>query len=55
MTMKEAAGHMSISPKTAETHRNNLGRKLGHPNRAQLFAFALKHRLIDSKALAISA
>jgi len=55
MTMKEAAGHMSISPKTAETHRNNLGRKLGHPNRAQLFAFALKHRLIDSKALAIPA
>jgi hypothetical protein len=31
-----------------------LGHKLGHPNRAQLFAFALKYRLIDSRALAIS-
>ncbi len=45
--MKEIASRMNISIKTAETHRNNLGRKLGHPNRAQLFAFALKHGLIS--------
>jgi DNA-binding CsgD family transcriptional regulator len=55
MTMKEAAGHMSISPKTAETHRNNLGRKLGNPNKAQMFAFAIKHHLVDSESLAITA
>jgi len=55
MPMKQVAHHMDISVKTAETHRNNLGRKLGRPNKAQIFAFALEHRLIDTGALAISA
>ena len=54
MTMKQAADHLHISPKTAETHRNNLGRKLGHPNKAQLFAFAMKHQLVDTNSLAIA-
>jgi DNA-binding CsgD family transcriptional regulator len=46
---------MHISVKTAETHRNNFGRKLGHPNRAQLFAFATDHHLVDSQSLAFCA
>jgi DNA-binding NarL/FixJ family response regulator len=53
--MKLVAHHMGISLKTAETHRNNFGRKLGHPNKAQIFAFALEHRMIDAEALAICA
>jgi DNA-binding NarL/FixJ family response regulator len=55
LPMKEIADNLRISVKTAETHRNNLGRKLGHPNKAQLFAFALRHNLVDTEALAISA
>jgi len=39
-TLPEIAGLLGISVKTAETHRSNLGRKLGHPNRSQLTAFA---------------
>lgn len=31
-SMKEIANCLHVSVKTAETHRNNLGRKLGHPN-----------------------
>jgi len=54
-TMKVAAVHMNISIKTAETHRNNLGRKLGNPNKAQIFAFAIKHRMVDAESLTIVA
>ena len=43
LSLKEIADELNISVKTAETHRNNLGRKLGHPNRSQITAFALKH------------
>jgi DNA-binding NarL/FixJ family response regulator len=46
--MKEVASRLQISVKTAESHRNNLGRKLGRPNRAQMFAFAITHRLVDT-------
>ena len=42
-TLPQIAGLLQISVKTAETHRSNLGRKLGHPNRSQLTAFALTH------------
>jgi DNA-binding NarL/FixJ family response regulator len=52
-SMKEVASYMNISVKTAETHRNNLGRKLGHPNKAQIFAFAILHKLVDMQSLAI--
>jgi two-component system nitrate/nitrite response regulator NarL len=44
-SIKEIAVELDVSVKTAETHRNNLGRKLGHPNRSQITAFALKHNL----------
>jgi hypothetical protein len=46
---------LQISVKTAESHRNNLGRKLGHPNRAQMFAFAITHRLVDTSQLELRA
>jgi DNA-binding CsgD family transcriptional regulator len=52
-TMKEVANTLNISVKTAETHRNNIGRKLGHPNRSQLTAFALSHHLIDPLAASV--
>jgi DNA-binding NarL/FixJ family response regulator len=55
LTQKEIAASMGISVKTAETHRNNLGRKLNHPNRAQLISFALVHKLTDHQALALTA
>jgi DNA-binding NarL/FixJ family response regulator len=32
MSMKMAADRMGISVKTADTHKNNLGRKLGRPS-----------------------
>jgi DNA-binding NarL/FixJ family response regulator len=54
-TMKEVAFVMRISVKTAETHRNNLGRKLNHPTKAQLISFAIQHKLISHSDLAISA
>jgi two-component system response regulator NreC len=55
MTQKQIADFMHVSIKTAETHRNNLGRKLGQPNRAQLFALALKHGLVSQEQLEIAA
>jgi two-component system nitrate/nitrite response regulator NarL len=50
-SIKEIAVELDVSVKTAETHRNNLGRKLGHPNRSQITAFALKHNLVSSDQL----
>lgn len=53
-SMKEVANELNISVKTAETHRNNFGNKLGHPNRSQLTAFAMKHNLVSGEQLAVS-
>lgn len=36
LCLKEIATELNISVKTAETHRNNFGRKLGYLNRSQL-------------------
>jgi DNA-binding NarL/FixJ family response regulator len=55
MSMKEIAHTMGVSVKTAETHRNNLGRKLGHPSSAQLIAFSLMHGLVSGEQLEIAA
>jgi len=46
--VKDIASCLHVSVKTAETHLNNLRRKLGHPNRAQVTAFALSHHLVDA-------
>ena len=55
LTIKEIATELCVSVKTAETHRNNFGRKLGHPNRSQLTAFALEHNLVQTGQLALAA
>jgi DNA-binding NarL/FixJ family response regulator len=54
-SIKEIANELNVSVKTAETHRNNFGRKLGHPNRSQVTAFALQHHLITNEQLAVFA
>ncbi len=38
LSIKEIAGALNVSVKTAETRRNNFGRNLGHMNRSQLTA-----------------
>jgi hypothetical protein len=44
------------SPGSKPDNPYGLGRyTVGHPNKAQIFAFALQHGLIDTQALAISA
>lgn len=53
MSMKEIASELYISLKTAETHRNNIGRKLGNPNRSQLTFLALNNGLVTPDLLAI--
>jgi two-component system, NarL family, response regulator NreC len=40
------AAHLRISPRTAETHRANLMRKLGLRGQSDLVTFALKHGLL---------
>ena len=51
LSLKEIASELNVSVKTAETHRNNFGRKLGYMNRSQLTAFALQHHLVASHQL----
>jgi DNA-binding NarL/FixJ family response regulator len=42
----EIAEMLYISPKTVETHRKNLMKKIGAKNSLGIFKFALKHKLI---------
>lgn len=43
----EIATLLFISPKTVETHRKNLMRKIGVKNSLGVYKFALKHKLIE--------
>jgi two-component system, NarL family, response regulator NreC len=43
----EIASRLVISPRTAETHRNNAMRKLGISNTPELVRYAIKHGLIS--------
>lgn len=46
MTNAEIAGHLSISPRTAETHRANVMRKMGLNTQIDLIRFALKRGIL---------
>ncbi len=45
--IKHISDTLFLSARTVETHRYNLCKKLGSPNKAQLVAFAVRHALID--------
>lgn len=49
-TNTEIASKLYISPRTAETHRTNLMRKLSLHNHAQLIQFAVQRGIIPGKA-----
>ncbi len=46
MTSQEIADKLFISPKTVETHRKNLMKKIRVNNSLGVYKFALKHKLI---------
>jgi two-component system response regulator NreC len=48
-TNSEIASRLYISPRTVETHRTNLMRKLGLHNHTQLIQFAIQHGIIPGK------
>ncbi len=48
-TNNEIATHLYISPRTVETHRTNLMRKLSLHNHAQLIQYAFQRGLITSQ------
>ncbi len=45
-TSAEAAEMLGLSPRTIETHRARICRKLGVATRAQLVGYALEHGLV---------
>lgn len=47
-TSSEVAGKLFISPRTAETHRSNLMRKLGLRSQTDLVRFAIRKRIIPA-------
>lgn len=46
-TSREIAERLSISPKTVDTYRSRLMRKIGVENLAALVKFAIRHGLIS--------
>lgn len=47
-TTKEVGEHLSISVKTAETHRSNLMRKLNLRSVSQLVRYAIRHNIVEA-------
>lgn len=47
LTLREAAEHMAVSYKTADSYRTNLLRKLGLRDRVQLARYAIRERIIE--------
>ncbi len=45
---KEAAARLGISPKTAETHRTNIMRKLNLHSVTELVRFAIRNKLVEA-------
>ncbi len=50
LTNKEVASRLRISQRTAETHRNNINRKLTFTSTAQLVRYAIAHGIADDVA-----
>src|SRR5436309_14137591 len=48
-TSKQIGEKLGISPRTAETHRANIGRRLGIRNVAQMVRYAIQHKLCESR------
>ena len=46
LTTNEIAERLTISPRTAETHRENFMRKLGLHNHAELIRYAVKRGVV---------
>ncbi len=46
LTSAQIAEKLSISPRTAETHRANMMRKLGLRNQAELIRYAIQHHIV---------
>jgi two-component system response regulator NreC len=42
----EVAGKLGLSPRTIETHRARIHRKLGLDTRAELVSYAMQHELL---------
>ncbi len=49
LTSAQIAERLTISPRTAETHRSNLMRKLGLHNQAELVQYAVRRGLLHSQ------
>ncbi len=47
MTLRDAAARMSVSYKTADTHRTKLLKKIGVRSRVELAHYAIRERIID--------
>jgi two-component system response regulator NreC len=47
LTSVEIGEHLSLSPRTVETHRQNLMKKLAIDNQVDLVRFAIKHGIIS--------
>lgn len=47
-SMKQIAARLSIRPGTVAFHKYNLMEKLGTSNNAELFRYAIKHRMISA-------
>lgn len=50
LTNMEIASRLVVSPRTAETHRTNMMRKLGLSNRAELIRYAIKRGIVPPDA-----
>jgi two-component system response regulator NreC len=50
LTSAQIAEKLSISPRTAETHRANMMRKLGLRNQAELVRYAIQHHIVPLEA-----